>query len=579
MKTNTRLILLICLLLYLCSCGRRPYPQSLIVADSLASVQPDSAITLLQSLKKNISTESEATQMYYQLLCIKANDKAYIQHTSDSLILPILHYYIKKNDKQHLPEAYYYAGRVYRDLGDAPQALDYFQKAIEKMQNNTDYKLISKIYSQTGTLFLYQDMYSEALKVFRKAYQYNVLAKDSMGIAFNLRDIGRTFNRNADSALYYYQKAYHQAQKLNNQELTDIIQSEIASIYIQLKEFDLAKDALKSSANILSESNQSAIYAITANLYYQTNNIDSASYYYRKILSCGTVYAKQASYKGLAEIALKRHEAQAALTYIDRYLTCTDSVQKLTDTKTISRMRALYNYQSKEKENNKLRATNEEQKFLITYIAIILIIIVAFTAIYIEYSKRKRLQMKVQLNKLETLKEEQYLKSAHFIEENEKQIKILEEKIQALQEINTNQGLSLQAKKEQIISINKQIEAEQREQNLAENSLRQSPIYKFFQQAAMSNSAKISPEDWQALQDIIDNTYKNFTSRLYSIYTFSEIEFRICFLIKINISVSGIALLTGRSKSAIVSARKRMYAKVFQQPGTTEEWDTFIQSL
>ena len=27
-----------------------------------------------------------------------------------------------------LPEAYYYAGRVYADLGNAPQALDYYQK-------------------------------------------------------------------------------------------------------------------------------------------------------------------------------------------------------------------------------------------------------------------------------------------------------------------------------------------------------------------------------------------------------------------------------------------------------------------
>ena len=131
MKAAIRLFLLICVLLCFCHCGHKPYPQSLMTADSLASACPDSAVSLLKSIAGTMQDEPEATRMYYRLLCIKANDKAYILHTSDSLILPMLHYYIEKNDKRHLPEAYYYAGRVYRDLGDAPQALEYFEKALE----------------------------------------------------------------------------------------------------------------------------------------------------------------------------------------------------------------------------------------------------------------------------------------------------------------------------------------------------------------------------------------------------------------------------------------------------------------
>lgn len=88
----TRLIFIIFSVLCLCACKNKPYPQSLVVADSLANVQPDSAIALLSDLKAYISAEPETTQKYYQLLCIKANDKAYIRHTSDSLILPVLQY-------------------------------------------------------------------------------------------------------------------------------------------------------------------------------------------------------------------------------------------------------------------------------------------------------------------------------------------------------------------------------------------------------------------------------------------------------------------------------------------------------
>lgn len=131
-----------------------------------------------------MKAESEATRMYYRLLCIKANDKAYIRHTSDSLILPVLHYYTEKKDEHHLPEAYYYAGRVYRDLEDAPLALDYFQKAIDALPDNKGYRLKSKIYSQMGTLFLYQKTYDEALKILKEARKCNIALKDSASMVF-----------------------------------------------------------------------------------------------------------------------------------------------------------------------------------------------------------------------------------------------------------------------------------------------------------------------------------------------------------------------------------------------------------
>ena len=90
MKAFRHILLLLCLLLDFCACGRKPYPHSLSVADSLASAHPDSAVALLKSLEDTMRDEPEATRMYYRLLCIKANDKAYIPHTSDSLILPLL---------------------------------------------------------------------------------------------------------------------------------------------------------------------------------------------------------------------------------------------------------------------------------------------------------------------------------------------------------------------------------------------------------------------------------------------------------------------------------------------------------
>lgn len=181
MRVKIHILLLLCVLLCLVSCGHKPYPQSLVTADSLASVDPDSAIALLKSIEDTMQAEPEATQMYYRLLCIKADDKAYILHTSNDRILPVLHYYIEKNDKRHLPEAYYYAGRVCRDMGDAPQALGYFEKALEALPADGGYKLKSKIYSQMGTLFAYQDLYAEALELYESGGGVIVFSKTVSG--------------------------------------------------------------------------------------------------------------------------------------------------------------------------------------------------------------------------------------------------------------------------------------------------------------------------------------------------------------------------------------------------------------
>ena len=77
----------------------------------------------------------------------------------------------------------------------------------------------------------------------------------------------------------------------------------------------------------------------------------------------------------------------------------------------------------------------------------------------------------------------------------------------------------------------------------------------------------------------IDECYKGFTLRLRSIYSISDMELKICLLLKIGVGVTGIALLCGRTKSAIVSARKRLYEKFFAQKGRPEDWDEFILSL
>lgn len=574
-----RLLSLVILLLCFYACGSKPYPHTIQIADTLVYSNPDSAYLLLEQLKDSIITEPQNIQMYYQLLSIKVQDKAYIAHTSDSLILEVVHYYEDKKDKTHLPEVYYYAGRVYSDLGDAPQALDYYQKAAELLEESTDYRLLKVVYSQMGELFLFQDVYEEAMKAYKKSYQYQVCTNDNRGMIINLCDIGTTFTGfgNADSASYYYQAAYKQAVKIKDKKLMDKAQSSLADIYIQLKQYDSAMTSLQ-SLDYPKPTQLIGRYATIADIYYGTGKLDSATYYYKSILQSNDIYAQQIAHWRLAEIAQMKSDCQSSLEHICQYNILTDSIKNITDSEIIRQMQSLYNYHLREKRNNQLEEKNTQQKYWITITLLVSSTFISFSLVYFYSNKHKKLQLRNSLKEMKRQKEEQYQKSAQFIEENKQKIKELEMAIQKSDENRDNMQKLLIAQKEQILRMNCKIEADQKEQALAEIAFHQSDIFNKFQDAANGNCA-LNTKDWEILRIKIDRCYKDFTTRLRAIYPVSDIEMKICLLLKIKINVTGISLLTRRSKSAIVSARKKLYEKTNGKAGKPEQWDAFILSL
>lgn len=589
MKAFKTILYFALLLLALYSCSNRPSPRALQVADSLTYCQPDSAVALLRQMKESILAEPEATQMRYNLLCIKAQDKAYITHTSDSLIQQVVRYYRKHKDKTYLPEALYFAGRVYRDLGDAPQALEYFQRAISHSTEDTDYKLLSNVYSQIGMIFLYQDIYDKAPEMFREAYHYSVLAKDSIGIVYGLRDIGRSFTtlKQADSAIYYYLKADEQAIQIKDLELRSVINSELSGYYTELGRYEEAHKAMRIAISKKKEE-RLPLYAITAQYYEHTNQLDSATNYYLKLLPAGNYIFKQAAYWGLYKIARSRGRTDETLMYLDQYLAYTDSLQSMTQEETIRKINALYNYQLSRKENRKLKLqTFQERKLKVIFGIGFVFSIVLFIA-YREYHKRKEQAQKIQRQKLERIKKEQYKLSLAQIEKNQKDIEALELSLREAEAMH-DQLLQdyLNAQKKLIEKNSEQIEAKQIVQDQAEVKLKQSDIYKKFhsvqkegeEEKEEEKKIKINSSDWQELNKAIDEAYNQFSQRLQELYPVTDIELKVCLLLKIGLSPLQIAIITIRSKQAISSIRKRLYKKLFNDDGNTDQLDSFIRNF
>lgn len=168
MKFSTVIIILGCILC-LCSCGRDSESEARLHAiDALCDSIPQAAIDSLAAIDPSALSEKDLYR--YRLLQIKSRDKAYVAHTSDSLILDVIDYYGRHRSEGLYPEALYYGGRVYSDLGDLPTALEYFQKSLDEIpEDDAHMRFRSTVLNQTGRILSQLRLDSAAIQYLEKS--------------------------------------------------------------------------------------------------------------------------------------------------------------------------------------------------------------------------------------------------------------------------------------------------------------------------------------------------------------------------------------------------------------------------
>lgn len=552
----------------------------MIQAEECIIEHPDSALAYLSSLEKEIKGEPKETQMYYYLLTIKAKDKLYIYHTSDSLIKVITQFYEDYGNNDKLMEAYYYMGSVYRDMNDAPRALKAFQDAIDVGKDSKRYDLLAQTYGQMATLFAYQELYDESLMVCKQSLKFHSLLKDYSKVAIAIRNIARIYysKKEQDSALIYYQKAYSYALESNNNNKISSLLSELGCFFYDIGKKDSAKVLLIKAIN-KNYDIENAILNLGV-IYKDAQQLDSAQYYLCQATKIKDIYKRQYAYTYLSQIEKEKRDYLKALDYAYMAQKLRDSSDIITQTEAINKIQSLYNYQHTEKENSQLKLDNESRKAQIYRLLFTLMFFIVISLSAILYIK-KRKQKSVEKERIMRLfKEKQYAQSLEHIEDNKKKISELEQQLHEAAENDILNQRIIQSQKEQLEHINKQVFAARDEQNLLEITFRQSPIYLLFHKIGNDEAIKITETEWLTLQIEIDKTYQNFTDRLYALYPqLSLLELRICYLIKISMQVKDIAQILNRSKSAISIARTRLYKKIHGTEGTVEMMDRFIINL
>ena len=579
-----RLSLLFFLILFsmLLSCtGNKAYDQQLSKADSIMDIADDSAqiaIKMLDALKPEWSKFTKAQRMRYDLLYHKAMNKAYIDFTSDSTMLAVVDYYEHHGTANDKMLAYYILGCVYRDMHEAPMALEYYNKATEQADTaaqDCDYATLCRVYSQMGVLFSKQYLPYQELFSFEKATHYAYKAHDTLNaIRYYYNKTGAyTYLDNEDSAIIVNTRAAELFRKHGYDRAADIAFGCNYVYYLKRNNIDKAKKAFEAynRANFVGNQNYEDSYAFLLYekglFFLQTNQLDSAYCKLNESLKFSKSFSNKAIItKTLAQYYLKSNNPILAAKYAMKSTEYNDSDLVRVRKTQLHQLQAMYDY-SRNKRLAMVAEQKSEKRIMVIYVVILCSIILFCLSIFIY-----KLQMNKKNHRI-SLIQQLYNDSLLKLQSNQREL----QRVKDLNELEV-----IQQKEEVIMNLKNTIKdiREKFSGSLLTDTdiiLQNSAIFRKIQFITLHPKEKLSNEDWIELSDFIEQLIPSFPQMLKNRLT--EKEYHICLLIRLHISPSSISNLVGLSNSGVSLSRKRMLEKVCGKDGTAKDFDKFILSL
>ncbi len=569
----------------LASCaGNRKYDDLMQRADSIMNVNDDSAkvaIRMLDGVKSQLPEFTQAQKMRYELLRHKAMNKACITFTSDSVMKEVVDYYEDHGSANQRMLANYVLGCVYRDMHEVPLALEYYNKATEQADTTAadcDYGTLYRVYSQMGFLFSKQYLPYQLLDAFDKAEKYAYLAKDTLNAIINYQNKGDAYDYlgKKDSVVAINLRSANMFKRIGDNYNAAIALGCNYSYYIEKQDSVNAKKAFEAYFSTGYEGNSNygdakAFLLCEKGTYYMfVSRLDSAFSCLNQSLKLSKSYSnKAAATKVLAQYYARVNKPVLAMKYALKSSEYNDSDLLAVRESQLQQIQAMYNY-GRNQEIARKAELKAERITMLVYVLIAggVVIFLLLTYLYLKQLKKKK---------------EKILVTKHLYDDSLLKLRQKQEELELLRTVNDRKIADVIKEKEQTINKLeddlKDIRDKYSNSSLSDVDilLKESSIYKRIKYLELHPKEIMRENDWIELEETIEQLIPSFIPLLKN--RLNVIAYRICLLVKLEISTSSIAILLGLSSSAISKYRKVMLEKLCGRSGKPKDFDEYIRQI
>lgn len=555
-----RSLTLLILLSLITACADRISPR-MQQLEELAITSPAEALDSITAIDP--ATLGEADRHFLDFLRVKTADKAYMTHSSDSLILSVVDYESRHRRNGRYPEALYYAGRVYYDLDDYPDALDFFQQALEILPEDTDnQELRLRTLSQTGRLLATLRLYDKAIPYIKEVIEIEKRIKDTLNTVYNLQLLGGIYLRAEDytHAEEYFKEAIETGKNLPIQH------NARSRVYLSAVEYgrgkiDSALYLIRETPDLVSPVSRDLAIANAAKIYLAAGVADTAYMYAKEILNNDEYDYNEVAFQVLLAPEMRHLISPDSLDlYINQYRSMLEEYYDDNRNQLAINQQAFYNYSLHERD--KLKA--EHSANILKWVLLAVLLIILALTVFILY-QRVRYQAKViQLhNAINNLRNQPQPDDTPSRPVSERR-----DTVEDLRLIFREKLLALQSESTAPVTIHPDI-------------LSSGPYLRM--QELISSQRGISDTDslWLELEETVVATSPSFKNnlKLLSGGKLTSNDLRTALLIRCGITPSQMAILLNRSKGAIVSRRDALSMRIFDRKLGTKTTDSIIRLL
>ena len=562
-------------LMLCCKGGDNSFDIIMVRADSLMEIDMDSApsaLRMLDSMSPHVPYLSKSRRMRYELLRAKAMNKSNVYFRSDSTMKEVAAYYSRHGTPNDKMMAYYLLGCVYRDLGEAPAALEYYQKAAacaDTTAEDCDYSILNKIYAQSAIVLHSQKLIDEELDMWHKA---EYCGKRAHNIRMAISAFENTVR------IYYALNDYNKVMQISDSASSAYLNSgykdkAARAIFIQIDIYLKRGDIKNAEACLHKYEKYGDIFSSPGNvkpgleLYYYYkglsllagNRVDSAEHYFRKMLTGSARDEKEAAYRGLLSVYRSRRNSDSVFHYARLYCDANDSSWLRLTSSEAQRVQSLYRY-TRNRQQAELREREvSELRLTIVFLSVISLIVVL--ELYMWHRRRSSRMKSLLLEK-----NRMYSDLLHRSGEISRELSAaLGENSRLASELEAS-GRRLRAELDKMQDMSSTDADWASLQKLMESDL----IKNLHDQAAHGRSA--GQKDWSRLNTYVENRYPRFLSFINNLgsSSLSQNEKKVAILIKLHFLSSEISCLLDISPQNLSNIRRRLNLKLFGSSRTSE---------